>query len=393
MTRLPLPNVGGILAPILPALPAASLSTQPATAVLPFLSPILRQRVQVFSATSTEPWLRLLSYDTSKASRLVEVVQSGRLDPHPVSGEVEVDWEYDTKTRYRRLDQETSQALVVLEDLELTFQLVYCVGDKDGGGDGWRVAELGVVEKPDPFAAFGGYSTIAEAEKAFEENRPKSSLKVSTGSLAATPGPDDEDDGYWDRYDATPARSPVNHRSPAPPKSTQPGPPQPESYRPDSAADDDYYAMYDDVQPAMDNHDPEEEAAHMQPNLNIGHSLSSDLAPVASASDSHPPYSLLAQPRATKPESPPLDAERAAVLLHPRPASSASSNGSRTVEKLEETAERQMASEFSVKKHVSRTIRSLWMLSQASGIDREEFDRLVRSELEVLEMVDNHDLS
>lgn len=383
MTRPPLPNIGGILAPILPALPAASLSTQPAIGVLPFLSPILRQRVQIFSATSSEPWLRLLSYDSSKASRLVEVVQSGRLDPHPVSGEVEVDWEYDAKTRYRRLDQETFQALVVLEDLELTFQLVYCVGDKDGGGDGWRVGELGIAEKgSDPFAAFGGYSTIAEAEKAFGENRPKSSLKVS----AATPGLDDEDDGYWDRYDATPARSPVvNQPSPAPPaKSTQPRLAQPEAYRPESAADDDdYYAMYDDVQPAMDNHDPDEEVEHARSGLHTG--LAAGLSTGLSSG--------LAQPPAAKPESPPLDMERAAVLLHPRPASSASSNGSRTVEKLEETAERQVANEFSVKKHVSRTIRSLWMLSQASGIDRDEFDRLVRTELEVLEMADNQDLS
>ncbi|KAL2756392.1 hypothetical protein ACRALDRAFT_1070551 [Sodiomyces alcalophilus JCM 7366] len=378
MTRPPLPNVGGILAPILPALPAASLSTQPAIGVLPFLSPILRQRVQVFSATSTEPWLRLLSYDSSKASRLAEVVQSGRLDPHPVSGEVEVDWEYDAKTRYRRLDQETFQALVVLEDLELTFQLVYCVGDKegDGGGDGWRVGELGVAEKPDPFAAFGGYSTIPEAEKAFEENRAKSSLKISTGSLTATPGLDDEDDGYWDRYDGTPGQDACE-----PPSATTT---QADTYRPDSAADDEYYAMYDDVQPAMDNHDPDEQVEHVQPARNAGLSihLSPGLAPVGgSASDSKNHASA------------PLDAERAAVLLHPRPASSASSNGSRTVERLEETAERQVANEFSVKKHVSRTIRSLWMLSQASGIDREEFDRLVRTELEVLEMADNQDLS
>jgi hypothetical protein len=57
-----------------------------------------------------------------------------------------------------------------------------------------------------------------------------------------------------------------------------------------------------------------------------------------------------------------------------------------TVAKLEESAEKRDQSEFGVKQHISRSIRSLFLLSRASGIDREEFERMVRTELDVLGM-------
>ncbi|KAF6841153.1 hypothetical protein CPLU01_00714 [Colletotrichum plurivorum] len=395
-TTPPMPNIGGLLAPILPALPPASISTQPAIGVLPLLSPILRQRVQLLSESSTEPWIRLLAYDTEKAARLSEIVQSGRLEPHPVSGEVEVDWEYDAKTKYRRLDLETLQALVVLEELELTFRLIYCVGDKDGGGDGWRVGEVSVADKNAPFGDFGGYSAIAEAEKAYAD------AKAAKTSAAKAPAPsynadaadeadEDEDDGYWDRYDATPARTPANaspavKRSPAPHASqaSQLG-----AFRTDSA-EDAYYAQYDSVQPAMDAHDPDEEVEGFDPAppLGLGSVVSQDKE--SGLTETNGSWTLAEPPRSPSIHS--QDEDRAAVLLHPRPASSASSNGSRMVEKLEEHAGKQEQNEFGVKQHVSRSIRSLFLLARSSGIDREEFERLVKTELDVLGMIDEDEV-
>ena len=76
-------------------------------------------------------------------------------------------------------------------------------------------------------------------------------------------------------------------------------------------------------------------------------------------------------------------------LLHPRPESSASSNSSQLVARLEEEAGRQGQSEFGVKQHISRSVRSLFMLSRASGIEREEFERLVKTELDVLGMMED----
>uniref|UniRef100_L2FTU4 Uncharacterized protein n=1 Tax=Colletotrichum fructicola (strain Nara gc5) TaxID=1213859 RepID=L2FTU4_COLFN len=362
-TSPPMPNIGGLLAPILPALPPASISTQPAIGVLPLLSPILRQRVQLLSESSTEPWIRLLAYDTDKAARLSEIVQSGRLEPHPVSGEVEVDWEYDAKTRYRRLDLETLQALVVLEELELSFRLIYCVGDKDGGGDGWRVGEASKT----------------------------SSSKTPAASFDAADADEDEDDGYWDRYDATPARTPANRtpavkRSPAPHASqaSQLG-----AFRTDSA-EDAYYAQYDSVQPAMDAHDPDEEVEgfDVAPPLGLGTVVSQDISE-AGLTETNGSWTMAEPPRSPSIHS--QEEDRAAVLLHPRPASSASSNGSRMVEKLEETAEKQGANEFGVKQHVSRSLRSLFLLARSSGIDREEFERLVKTELDVLGMIEDEE--
>lgn len=389
-TAPPMPNIGGLLAPLLPALPPASISTQPAIGVLPLLSPILRQRVQLLSESSTEPWIRLLAYDTDKAARLSEIVQSGRLEPHPVSGEVEVDWEYDAKTKYRRLDLETLQALVVLEELELSFRLIYCVGDKDGGGDGWRIGEVSVVDKTSPFGDFGGYSTIAEAERAHADEKASrtASVKAPTASIDQE-ADEDEDDGYWDRYDATPARTPANHtpavkRSPAPHTSQAS---QLDRFRTDSA-EDAYYAQYDSVQPAMDAHDPDEEVEgfDVAPPLGLGTVVSKDNSQPR-LTEINGSWTLAEPPRSPSIHS--QNEDRAAELLHPRPASSASSHGSRMVEKLEETAEKQGANEFGVKQHVSRSIHNLFLLARSSGIDREEFERLVKTELDVLGMIED----
>ncbi|KAI9171574.1 hypothetical protein HJFPF1_01060 [Paramyrothecium foliicola] len=378
-TSIASPDLGSLLAPILPALPAAAVSTEPATGILPFLSPILRQRVQLLSSSSTEGWLRLLCYDTSKAAKLADLVGGGSLEPHPVSGEVEVDWDYDSQTRYRRLDEETLQALVVLSELGLAFQLIYCVGDAEGGGDGWRVGEVTVAEKPAPFAQFGGgAASVEEAEAQHKESQASkqtpalANVQHTTNAVVPDDADDEDDGGYWDQYDATPAQTPGAEQSKFPPPDSAPSQ---GGYRPPSA-DDDYYARYDSVQPAMDNHDPDEAAqqAHFAPPpLGLG-AAAPPPAPLSTAAVENHNRAL-----------------GSGGLVHPRPESSASSKGSNTVAKLEATAGKQEQSEFGVKQHISRSIRSLYMLARASGIEREEFERLVKTELDVLGMVEEQD--
>lgn len=382
------PDPSTLLTPILPALTAAAVSTEPAIGVLPLLSPILRQRVQFLSASSSDPWLRLLCYDASKARQLADTVASSAaaLEPHPVSGEVEVDWDYDAQVRYRRVDPETLQALFVLAELGLAFQLVYCVGDPDGG-DGWRVGEVTVADKAVPFATFGGAATIAEAEELFREKKagkqqpqaPQQQQGRTNGLLSADGHAEeqeenDDDDDYWALYDATPGRTPAQNRSPAPNSAAAARATASTTSAKDTAAQEsEYFAQYDNVQPAMDNHDPDEEAeqaqhAHLSaaPPLGLGPNQQQHPQPNGGARDED------------------------SGILHPRPESSASSNGSQmVVARLEEEAGRQGQSEFGVKQHISRSIRSLFLLSRASGIEREEFERLVQTELDVLGMVDN----
>lgn len=390
------PDPSTLVAPILPALPPAAVAQEPAPGVLPLLSPILRQRVQLLSTSSTEPWLRLLSYDPAKAAKLVEVAQSGAFEPHPISGEVEIDWDYDAETRYRRLDEETLQALIAVEMLGLVFQLIYCVGDTVGGGDGWRIGEVTVPDKPNPFINFEGVSSIAEADRQFKEKMTAKAPAQSGGLLAASAAQsgafvpsngqnadEDDDDGYWDQYDATPAgRTPAQKRSPAPRSlaASQPAASQ------EAADEANYFAQYDDVQPAMDNHDPDEEAemaAHSIPPLGT-----SIRAPDAAVDNNETQGSwTLADADGTG--SSPRDSHLNAALLHPRPESSASSNGEQRVAKLEQMADQRGENEFSVKQHVSRSIRSLWLLSRGSGIDREEFESMVKTELDLLGMVED----
>ncbi|KAL7925049.1 hypothetical protein ACQKWADRAFT_284925 [Trichoderma austrokoningii] len=390
------PDLNGLLAPILPALPTATASTEPAAGILPLLSPILRQRVKLFSAGSTEPWLRLLSYDTAKAAQLTELVQNGSLEPHPVSGEVEVDWDYDVETRYKRLDQETLQALTVLVSIGLAFQLVYCVNDAEGGSDGWRVGEVTAADKAAPFAQFGGVATIAEAEAKFRQPRISEQPSAASPNGSSTSGSDhmeeedDDDDGYWDRYDATPARTPAVNRSPAPQASASSSATW-SAYDASAAMndddDDDYYAQYDSVQPAMDNHDPDEEAmvrAHIQPPLGLGRS---NEAVVVTDTNNNI--------HSNQSQDDEMLSARKLALLHPRPRSSASasssSNGSVTVAKLEASAVKQEKNDFGIKQHVSRSIRSLFLLARSSGIERDEFEQLVKREMDVLSLMEDEE--
>lgn len=405
-STVPPPATADLLTPLLPALTAAAVSKEPATAVLPLLSPILRQRVKYLAPTSVDPWLRLLCYDTARAAKLSEVVQAGAaggpLEPHPVSGEVEIDWDYDAETRFRRLDTETLQALVVLRELGLTFLLVYCVGDAEGQGgpDGWRVGEVSVVSSAQaPFASFGESKSLRQAEEDFTSGKttnPSSATESATQAAASSGSKDDghdaddDDDDYWARYDATPSRTPAQKPSPAPQSSG--GPVRASSNgtqaaRRDDDDDDDaeYFAQYDHVQPAMDNHDPDEEAAAAQvyaPPLGLAPHEQQQQQQRSLTNGSHDARS---PPGGVALADVHSDRDRIAQgLLHPRPESSASSNGSQTVARLEEEAGRQETNEFGVKQHISRSVRSLFQLSRASGIDREEFERIVKRELDLL---------
>ncbi|KAI1190626.1 hypothetical protein F5B17DRAFT_49122 [Nemania serpens] len=381
------PDAQQAIGPLIPALRAAAVSLQPPESILPLLTPILQQRVHLLSfSSSNDPWIRLLCYDTSKVPKLTEIAQSERLEPHPASGEVEIDWDYDTETRYRRLDEETLQAFVVIKGLELAFRLTYCIAED---GASWKVGEVTVADTPSHFSSFGGVSTIAEAERQFSESKqPKATAvptfnPLSNDSQARGQEDEDDDDDYWARYDATPgAKTPATKRSPAP-QSAQAW---------NGSNEDDYYAQYDDIQPAMDNHDPDEEV-HVDVSPPLG------LAPAATDATRNEPrdgevaqngirgsWMLAEPPRSSSPRSKSGDDPN---LVHPcpRPASSTGSHAS--IEKLEAAAALQDQNNFGVKQHVSRSIKSLFLLSQASGIDREEFEQMIKTELDMLGLMED----
>ncbi|ESZ93763.1 hypothetical protein SBOR_5861 [Sclerotinia borealis F-4128] len=384
-TIITTPRIEQLLAPLLASLPAASVSPQPPTALLPLLSPILRQRVQILSSTSDEPWLGLLCYDASNISKLEKATRNGRLEAHPVSGEVEVDWESEVGIQYRRLDEETLQALALLKDLYLSVRLVWCVGDELGGGDGWRIGEVGVY---DPENEVGwGKEDIGSAETAFTAGILQASTQTNGGLLKVSSGAkdleeeDDDDDDYWAQYDSTPARTPAPKHSPAP-----------QSVQKDLRGADDedsYYAQYADVQPALDNHDPDEAAQNGTVETSLGQddqitsTLQQNLQNHTQSREIHP--------WGSDSSSGIINGGEYVEVVQPRPGSRTSSSGSETVAKLEKRAEAREQSEVGIKQHISTSVKSLYRLSKVAGIERAEFDRLIRTELDCLSLMDKDD--
>ncbi|KAK6598538.1 hypothetical protein H4I95_09148 [Botrytis cinerea] len=372
-TTISTPRAEQLLAPLLASLPAASVSPQPPTALLPLLSPILRQRVQILSSTSDEPWLPLLCYDDSNVSKLQQVIRNDRLEAHPVSGEVEVDWETEVEIQYRRLDEETLQALVVLRDLSLSVQIVWCVGDELGGGDGWRIGEVGAYESETQEE--WGKKDIASAESFFTSGSSKTSTqKMAVFQIEAE---NDDDDDYWAQYDNTPARTPAPKHSPAP-QSMQ-------NISKSADDEDSYYAQYADVQPAMDSHDPDEAAQNGTVETSLGQddqitsTLQQNLQHHASSHEVKP---------WSESSSGIINGGEYVEVVQPRPGSRTSSSASETVAKLEKRAHAREQSEVGIKQHISTSVKSLYRLAKVAGIERSEFDRLIRTELDCLSLMD-----
>ncbi|KAJ4287176.1 hypothetical protein N0V90_012574 [Kalmusia sp. IMI 367209] len=384
---IPPPDARELLPPLLACLATATASRQPPPALLPLLSPILRQRVQLLACDN---WLSLLCWDNQVASRLPEVLGNLHVEPHPASGEIEI--EDPDQILYRRSDAETLHAKLVLREYGIVPTYLWCTGGDQGNR--WELAELrGIQDLDDGTEWFPSMSEAAEA--GFRRKQP-SANGITNHSLASLrpdqqpPQHNDEedDDAYWAAYDRTPGRTP-HKQSPAPPTNTrvQIGPTQSEL---------EYFARYaSEVQPAMDPHDPDEEtAAAGNSTLNgnsFGFTQQEDAQPSGQPADvtnndHHVNSDRRDSPYDSKPEHiESLEDGQYTALNHPRPSSSASSD---SVGRLEREAENHSQAELAIKQHISTDIKSLFRLARASGIEREEFERIIKRELEVLPLLE-----
>jgi hypothetical protein len=244
---------------------------------------------------------------------------------------------------YKRIDEETLQAQVVLRELELSVQLVWCVNDELGGGNGWKIGSVGVWEAK---AEEWGFPSITDAETKYKTFSRLSSLGTvgtvyTPDSTVYTPEEQEEeedaDDDYWNQYDkrdstTTPIPKPDSGSSTLPGSNTD---------------EKSYYAQYDTVQPAMDNHDPDE--AHQNGDIE------STLGPQSQQPDSEPN------------ETNELWSEARLLQLgleHPRPSSSSASSGT-TIDNLEAMAaevemSRGIDSTRGIETHIGTTINSLY---------------------------------
>ena len=368
------PNSRELLPPLLACLSTANHSQQIPPGLLPLLSPILRQRVQLLAS---KDWISLLCWDREIGSKLPQIIEKLHVEPHPSSGEIEV--EDPDQIVYRRSDPETLHSRLVLGEFGLLPTYIWCTGGESGNR--WSLAELRGTEDADDGTEW--FTTMGEADEAgFRRKTVQSSGAVQQPQATLRPEParEEEDDGsYWAAYDQTPSQTPALKRSPAPPSNgrTQIGPTQSEL---------EYFSRYaSEVQPALDAHDPDE----VDPA--VGEStLKGDTLDYARAEPlEHSNFAAHGDDVDARPDTiEALEAARLAAMSHPRPTSSASTN---SVERLERKAERHSQAEHAIKQHISTDIKSLFRLARASGIDREEFERIIQRELEVLPMLEQED--
>jgi len=297
-------------------------------------------------------------------------VESTVFEPHPVSGEIEYGDVEDLE--YRQLDEETLQSRITLHELGIFIIYLWCEGDQEGGGSGWRVSELSPVEGISAVEAHKWCNTIDQADEAARRTLVTNGVEHGRSSLTygvATQQDEEEDDGedddYWAQYDNTPGRTPAVKRSPAPPDNLN----AMDHNR--ATSDADYYAQYAQVQPAMDSHDPSLDSGNLGQSSLDGNTITAANSRVGAEASNGIPV------------RPTLDGtDITGGIVHTRPSSS--SSASDRVARLEDSAASQSHAEIAIQQHISSSLKSLYRLARATGIEREEFDRLVRTELDTL---------
>ena len=291
---------------------------------------------------------------------------------------------------YKRLDEETLQARVIAPDLKLTIIYLWCEGDQESGGNGWRVSEVRPANGDPETGANNWYPTIAEAdqkaqekmmEEAIQQGEDHSAIhRTSNGATAneyqeqkgdgdGDDDGDDDDDDYWAQYDKTPAAQ----RPPARPSNSN------KQVGPTSEAG--YFDRYAQVQPQMDNDDPSTDRDAIGESTLNGSLMSSALRRISEPDNATPQH-----PFALPNGSGAVIADQG--ISHPTPSPPA---GPVVVSRMEEEAESQSIAEVAVKQHVSTSIKSLFRLCRSSGVERSDFDRMVRVELETLGMMEEDD--
>lgn len=401
----PTPEPRDLLPPLLACLPTTFVSPRPPPALLPLLAPVLRQRANFLVAgnASEDGWIRLLNWDAARAAKLRPVVDQLELEPHPVSGEIELD---DLESiKYRRLDDETLQSRLDAAQFGLAPIYVWVENDEHGGtGPGWKLTELRALEDVEDGTAW--FDTMAEANDASNTRSiavpstaaPTQQTSQQQQQPASQEDADDEsdDDAYWAAYDQTPG--PSQKPSPKPPTTASAPELTGANTRDRSRSELEYFARYgSEVQPALDAHDPDE----THPDLLGASTLPGSTQRPTQPSDSDP------DPRASwekalHPYGRPhahdsaiatsTDLTHAHAIPAPRPISPTSSHSS--VEQLESRAAEMSAAghaETAVRQHIASEVKSLWRLAKGAGIARAEFERVVRLEVECLGIVEGEE--
>ena len=303
--------------------------------------------------------------------------ESDAFELHPVSGEIDFGDVEDIG--YRRLDEETLQSRIIVTDMGLIVTYLWCEGDQEGGGDGWRVSEVKPVEGDTEVSATKWCPTIADADEEAEENMMQEAIRqgeehsamhgMNDDDAAIDDEQENDDAGYWAQYDKTPG----------PQRPTTP-PSNPNNHS-RTTSDSGYFDRYAQVQPEMDNDDPSGDRAAIGASTLNGDVMASSMRG-ASESDNAPFPDTYGLPSGT------AAAFADEGMSHP---AASPPSGPTAVLRLEESAQSQSIAKVAVKQHVSTSIKSLFRLCRSSGMERSDFDRMVRTELATLSMMEEDD--
>ena len=320
------------------------------------------------------------------------IVGSEAFELHPVSGEIE--YGEIRPIKYRLLDEETLQARVEIVDLELVVIYLWCQGDQEGGGDGWRVSEVLPLAGNSQDLLEEWYPTIEAAQQSVSitntaEGRGQRRSSNTTGTADSCRkgnteeksregrGDEDDDDDYWAQYDKTPGRTPAATRSPKPDDaSVIPG-------RARTTSEAAYFDQYSQVQPEMDNDDPSQDTEIIGESSLNGEILTN--AASGPPSQETMPDGFLRQ---AVDHNPAPDRQTSDLS---QPIATSPTADCKTVHRLEDSATLHSNAEAAIRQHVSTSIKSMFRLCRATGIERSEFDEMVKTELETLGMLTEDD--
>lgn len=358
------PDPQSLIPPLLACLPTSFASPKPPPALLPLLSPILRQRLHIHTAgSSTNNWAPLLTWDAAKGETLKDAIENAVFEPHPASGEIEVG-DHEPIT-YKRFDHETLKAQISLQEWPFTIIYLWCTGSDEGNG--WKVAEVipldEALQRDSTWSSSISHANETANERLVTEALQEADLAGPASQRNLSVQPADEDD-YWAMYDKSPGRTPARMASVEPKMM--------------GSSEDDYYARYGSVQPAMDGHDPDEVMEDGGQSTLKGTVLENYLSRESEVQEERSP---LAPPYQLNDEG----EEKELEVTHPVP-SSPSSKASDAVARLEEHAERYGLSDIGIRQHIGSSVKSMYRLAKSAGMDREEFERIVQRELETLSL-------
>lgn len=304
-------------------------------------------RLLLDPSSAESPWVSLLSWNNASGSSLVSHVAALDFALHPSSGEIELG--SLSVIGFQHTDEETWKASVALHDWKIVVIYSWIVNDPDGEDDGWKVLDVH-TECTDDNVTW--YPSVRSAQEAFNEQqqnrRTMTSLAMSTNPTMKNTGEADNDDDYWNMYDRSSNATPAVREVSNPP------------------SEDTYFDQYSEVEPVIGAGDRAASHTRLE-----GHDANANNSEsLVSTSSSTPPTIL------------------SSCAHIPRPLSSGSECFTSIAKMAQNAACHDIETEVAVKQHISTSMKSLYRLSKAAGIDRSEFESIIHIELSVLSMLD-----